>query len=207
MPHHFDRIDSTLRSLEKMRAAAEPVQLEALATFAARAYRRPLTKAERDGLLVYYQKLRKQGALSHEDAMRDAVASILISPVFLYRVDLRDPARGVPASGVVSRGNPALWIRTREPAQLFSVVQHARSGAVEPCRRGRPVTAGRADCPDSQNAEGPALARPGDGVRRELARFAPFRNVSIPWIASASRVSPTICERPCSRSPSGLSKT
>ena len=63
-----------------MRAAAEPVQLEALATFAARAYRRPLTKAERDGLLVYYQKLRKQGALSHEDAMRDSVASILISP-------------------------------------------------------------------------------------------------------------------------------
>ena len=100
MPHHFDRIDSTLRSLEKMRAAAEPVQLEALATFAARAYRRPLTKAERDGLLVYYQKLRKQGALSHEDAMRDSVASILISPMFLYRVDLRDPAMGVP--GVAS---------------------------------------------------------------------------------------------------------
>jgi hypothetical protein len=99
MPHHFDRIDSTLRSLEKMRAAAESVQLEALATFAARAYRRPLTRAERDGLLVYYQKLRKQGALSHEDAMRDAVASILISPVFLYRADL-NPAKGFP--GVVS---------------------------------------------------------------------------------------------------------
>jgi len=102
MPQHFDRIDSTLRSLEKMRAAAEPVQLEALATFAARAYRRPLTRAERDSLLVYYQRLRKQGALSHEDAMRDAVASILISPVFLYRADLRDPAKGFPG-GVSSR--------------------------------------------------------------------------------------------------------
>ena len=99
MPQHFDRIDSTLRSLERMRAAAEPVQLEALATFAARAYRRPLTKAEHEGLLVYYQKLRKQGALSHEDAMRDAVASILISPVFLYRADLRDPTRGFPGVG------------------------------------------------------------------------------------------------------------
>ena len=100
MPHHFDRIDSTLRSLEKMRAAAEPVQLEALATFAARAYRRPLTKSERDGLLAYYQKLRKQSTLSHEDAMRDSVASILISPVFLYRVDLREPTGGFP--GLVS---------------------------------------------------------------------------------------------------------
>ena len=97
MPRHFDRIDSTLRSLEKMRAAAEPVQVEALARFAARAYRRPLTKAERDGLLVYYQKLRKQGGLSHEDAMRDSVASILISPVFLYRIDLRNPTMGSPA--------------------------------------------------------------------------------------------------------------
>jgi uncharacterized protein DUF1592/uncharacterized protein DUF1588/uncharacterized protein DUF1587/uncharacterized protein DUF1595/uncharacterized protein DUF1585 len=96
MPRHFDGIDATLRSLEKMRAAAEPVQLEALAAFAARAYRRPLTKSERDGLMGYYHKLRKQGGLSHEDAMRDSVASILISPMFLYRVDLRDPAMGVP---------------------------------------------------------------------------------------------------------------
>jgi hypothetical protein len=99
MPVHFNRIDSTLRSLEKMRAAAEPVQVEALATFAARAYRRPLTTAERGGVMAYYQKLRKQGGLSHEDAMRDAVASILISPEFLYRVDLRDPAPSVPGPG------------------------------------------------------------------------------------------------------------
>src|SRR5205085_11654672 len=72
MPHHFDGINATLRSLEKMRAEAEPVQLDALAKFAARAYRRPLTPAERDGLVVYYQKLRKEHALSHEDAMLDS---------------------------------------------------------------------------------------------------------------------------------------
>ena len=134
MPHHFDRIDSTLRSLEKMRAAAEPVQLEALATFAARAYRRPLTKAERDGLLVYYQKLRKQSALSHEDAMRDAVASVLISPAFLYRVDLRDPARGfpglsqaaIPLSGyeLASRLSYFLW--SSMPDQ--ELLNHAATG-------------------------------------------------------------------------------
>jgi hypothetical protein len=106
MPSHFDRIDSTLRSLEKMRAAAEPVQLEALAKFAERAYRRPLSKAERDGLIVYYQKLRKQGALSHEDAMRDSIASILISPVFLYPVDLKDSATGSPAVVSATRGIP-----------------------------------------------------------------------------------------------------
>jgi hypothetical protein len=136
MPHHFDRIDATLRSLEKMRAAAEPVQLEALATFAARAYRRPLTKAERDGLLAYYQKLRTQSALSHEDAMRDAVASILISPLFLYRVDLQDPARGltnsasshaaIPLSGyeLASRLSYFLW--SSMPDQ--ELLNHAATG-------------------------------------------------------------------------------
>ncbi len=94
MSNHFDRIDSTLRSIEKMRAAAEPVQLEALVKFAARAYRRPLTKVERDGLVAYYRKLRDNGALSHEDAMRDSIASILISPEFFYRIDLQDESIG-----------------------------------------------------------------------------------------------------------------
>ena len=106
MPSHFDRIDSTLRSLEKLRAAAEPVQLQALAKFAERAYRRPLSKGERDGLIVYYQKLREQSALSHEDAMRDSIASILISPVFLYPLDLTDSATGSPAAGSSTRGIP-----------------------------------------------------------------------------------------------------
>jgi hypothetical protein len=106
MPRHFNGIDSTLRSLERMRAAAQPVQLEALVRFAARAYRRPLTQSERDGLIAYYQKIRKQGALSHEDAMRDSVASILVSPDFLYRVDLQDTAMGGPALVPSSAGIP-----------------------------------------------------------------------------------------------------
>ena len=72
MPVHFNNIDSTLRLLEKMRHDAEPVQLEALVKFATRAYRRPLTKVERDGLIGYYRKLREKGGLSHEDAMRDS---------------------------------------------------------------------------------------------------------------------------------------
>ncbi len=102
MPNHFDRIDSTLRSLEKMRAGGEPLQLEALVKFAARAYRRPLSKMERDGLLAYYRKLRENGALSHEDAMRDSIASILISPEFFYRIDLQDASMGSGASAAQS---------------------------------------------------------------------------------------------------------
>ena len=70
------------------------MQLEALVKFAARAYRRPLTKAERDGLIAHYHQLREKGGLSHEDAMRDSVASILIAPEFFFRIDLQDAPSG-----------------------------------------------------------------------------------------------------------------
>ncbi len=136
MPSHFDRIDATLRSLEKLRAAAEPVQLAALATFAERAYRRPLTTAERDDLLAYYQKLRKQGALSHEDAMRDSIASILISPTFLYPIDLKDSAPGssrvvsstpgIPLSGYALASRLSYFLWSSLPDQ--ELLSHAAAG-------------------------------------------------------------------------------
>jgi hypothetical protein len=104
MPVHFDTINSTLRSLEQMRIAAEPAQLEALAKFAARAYRRPLIKAEHDGLIAHYHQLREKGGLSHEDAMRDSVASVLVAPEFFFRIDLQDAPSGSGASAARSEG-------------------------------------------------------------------------------------------------------
>jgi mono/diheme cytochrome c family protein len=83
---YFGRMNANVRALETARAAAEPSHLEALVAFAARAYRRPLTKAESDDLRGFYRSLRDQH-LSHEDAIRDAVSSVLMSPQFSYRVD------------------------------------------------------------------------------------------------------------------------
>ena len=101
---HFDGIDATLRRLEKEHAAAEPKQLEALLQWAQRAYRRSLTDAERQDLLAYYHKLRTKDELSHEDAMRDSVAGVLMMPDFLYRLDLTDayPPSSKPALGRAS---------------------------------------------------------------------------------------------------------
>ena len=85
---HFERVNKTLRELEKEKIASEPKHLDAILRFAARAYRRPLAPAEREDLLAYYHTLRVKNELSHEDAIRQSLVGILMSPDFLYRFDL-----------------------------------------------------------------------------------------------------------------------
>jgi hypothetical protein len=92
---YFTTIDARIRRVEEARRAAEPSHLEALLEFAARAWRRPLSPAERDDLLAFYRKLRDRDQLGHEEAFRDALAGVLMSPRFLYRVDLT-PGTGLP---------------------------------------------------------------------------------------------------------------
>lgn len=84
---YFTDISAAIRKVERACQAAEPSHLEALAKFAERAYRRPLAKTERDDLLGFYHKLRRQDDLGHEEALRDALASVFLSPHFCYRCD------------------------------------------------------------------------------------------------------------------------
>ncbi len=127
---HFDRVNNTLRSLEKERTDAEPKHLEALLKFAARAYRRPLTKAERDDLLAYYHSLRDKNQLSHEDAIRDSIVSVLMSPDFLYRIDLLDTGTATSKSqplssyALASRLSYFLWSSMPD----VELMRHAASG-------------------------------------------------------------------------------
>jgi hypothetical protein len=92
---YFATISAQIRHVEQARRAAEPGHLATLQTFAARAYRRPLSSAERDELVTFYRRLRDRDHLSHEEALRDTVASILLSPHFCYRIDPDEAGTGV----------------------------------------------------------------------------------------------------------------
>ncbi len=92
-------------------AAAEPRHLDALLAFAARAWRRPLAAAERQALLDGYRAVLNTG-IGHDEAFRDALARVLSSPWFLYRVE--SPAAGPrwrPVTGdeLASRLSFMLW--------------------------------------------------------------------------------------------------
>jgi hypothetical protein len=97
---HFKWVDDSVRWVEKARVDAEPIHLKAIQEFAARAWRRPLTTAERDDLVTYYKATRQKDALSHEDAMRDLVVDILMAPDFCYRVNTLAAAAKPERAGV-----------------------------------------------------------------------------------------------------------
>ncbi|HVX15526.1 MAG TPA: DUF1592 domain-containing protein [Pirellulales bacterium] len=83
--HYFTTVATEILWVDRARAAAEASHLSALARFAERAYRRPLLAAERDDLLAFYWQLRERDGIDHENALRDVVASVLLSPDFCYQ--------------------------------------------------------------------------------------------------------------------------
>ncbi|MBL8796162.1 MAG: DUF1592 domain-containing protein [Planctomycetia bacterium] len=86
-------------------AAQEQRAMPDVLAFAARAWRRPMAEAERESLKRTYRESRTRG-LDPEDAARTVLASILISPHFLFRVE---PA---PAGAVAQAVNEhALAVR------------------------------------------------------------------------------------------------
>jgi len=68
-------------------AAAEPDQLNDAIAFAERAWRRPLTSEEQQGLRAFYVDLRTQSQLDHPAAIRALITRILTAPDFLYRIE------------------------------------------------------------------------------------------------------------------------
>jgi hypothetical protein len=124
---YFQDMSASIRQLEKSLAAAEPRHLEALGKLSELAWRRPLAESERGELLAFYRSLREEERLSHEDAVRDVLVSILMSPRFCYRSTTLEPGtKTVPLSDreLASRLSYFLWSSLPD-AELL---EHAAQG-------------------------------------------------------------------------------
>ncbi|MCA9079691.1 MAG: DUF1592 domain-containing protein [Planctomycetaceae bacterium] len=91
--------------------ASEPAHVEAVQQFAARAWRRDLSRVEQTQLAELYRQLRAS-EIPHEEATRLLLARVLTSPVFLYR--LEEPGSGespkpVSSQEVATRVSYFLW--------------------------------------------------------------------------------------------------
>lgn len=107
-------------AFRKLLVETEPKHIDALITFAAKAYRRPLTSDEQSDLGNLYRDLR-ENELSHEDAFRHTLARIFVAPAFLYRLE-RTPesASAAPVSDfeLATRLSYFLWSSTPDDELL-----------------------------------------------------------------------------------------
>jgi hypothetical protein len=123
----FDNASESIRWVKQARRDAEPSHLQSLFDFAGRAYRRPLSEADRADLLSFYRDSRERYGLDHEAAIREAIVLVLTSPKFCYRVDLVEGGDGIqPLSDydLASRLSYFLWSSMPDKELL----QHAAAG-------------------------------------------------------------------------------
>ena len=126
-----------------------PCATRILSTLARRAYRRAVTDNDVQTLLAFYNRTRKAG--SFDDGIRSAVERVLVSPDFLFRIEL-DPRGSCfrqRLSGVRRRARLAIVVRfveqhsRRDAAQSRYSGQTPRTGCVRRAgsANGRPIPA------------------------------------------------------------------
>ncbi|RYZ01843.1 MAG: DUF1592 domain-containing protein [Myxococcales bacterium] len=90
----------------------EPCALEVLTKFASRAWRRPITEAEAQPLLLPVREAAAVGA-SAEEGLKYALAGVLLSPHFIFKLEI-DPSgapqpRKLTSHELATRLSYALW--------------------------------------------------------------------------------------------------
>ena len=120
-PHHTRIVPSQPQGRRYERRTAGSV----LRHFMRRAYRRPVRTAEMRPMLRFFDKVRPTVS-SFEEAMRETLAMVLISPNFLYRVEgASSGARHVNDHELASRLSYFLW-STMPDARLSELADRGR---------------------------------------------------------------------------------
>ncbi len=121
---YFVDINRQIRAVEQAAKDAEQVQLESLLKLAEQAYRQPLASHQRQGLLEFYAHARTLPGADHRTAMEDTLVSILVSPSYLFRWDLRtESSERVPLNDreLANRLSYFLWA-SKPDAKLEEMV-------------------------------------------------------------------------------------
>ncbi|MBI5799493.1 MAG: DUF1592 domain-containing protein [Verrucomicrobia bacterium] len=123
-----DPIQQRAAKFREELAAAEPRQVEAVVDFADRAWRHPLSSAEKGGLRALYDKLRAR-ELGHDAALRMMLARVFVAPAFLYKLEKPGPGKSdspVTDLELASRLSYFLWSSQPDP----ELMQAARTGSL-----------------------------------------------------------------------------
>lgn len=88
MRNYVAPLRKTWEEMTAAQAAAKPHHIEDVISFASRAWRRPLTEAEKQSLRAFYAKsLAADPEHDHVTAIRAVIARVLVAPQFLYKIE------------------------------------------------------------------------------------------------------------------------
>jgi len=108
----FDDISAGLKYRAETYKTIAPTYLKNLEDFASRAYRRPLTDLELEGLRKFFNGINQNKELGLEQAVQASIIRIIVSPYFSYRMDVTPPGKSVaplPDIALASRLSYFLW--------------------------------------------------------------------------------------------------
>ncbi|MFM8282017.1 MAG: DUF1592 domain-containing protein, partial [Planctomycetaceae bacterium] len=124
-PHVVARAEAFTARL----VATEPAHLDAVVARAGQAFRRPLTAAEEERLRGLYRRLRAESH-PHEAAIRLTLASVLVAPEFLYKLESPGPgstAAPVTPHELATRLSVFLWSSLPDE-ELLAAAESGRLG-------------------------------------------------------------------------------
>jgi hypothetical protein len=128
---------------------------------ARRAFRRPVTDAEIDSLMPFFDGGRKSTG-GFDAGIEQVIAAVLVSPEFLYR-----GVRG-PASTTAS-AFPLNDVELASRLSFFLWSQGPDEALLDVARRGQTERRARASRTGAPHAEGPRALEPGAQLRAEVA--------------------------------------
>ena len=140
------------------RATERACARQILSRIARQAYRRPVTNADVDTLLEFFDSGRRDGG-SFDAGVQLALERVLVDPDFLLRVHR-------------ARAGDSGPVRAGVAAVVLPVEQHPRRTAARPGRTGTPGRSRRAGARGAAHAGRPPRRRAGHGLRRAVAEPA-----------------------------------
>jgi len=108
---YIERLYKEYNEVQATQRAAQERHVGDAIEFAERAWRRPLTDAEKKSLRSFYRKSRETFELDHAKGVRALLARVLVSPAFLYRFEQpkSDEVAPLDDTEIASRLSYFLW--------------------------------------------------------------------------------------------------
>ncbi len=122
----FEDIRNGVRYRNETLKRAEPLYLKDLLVFAEKAYRRPLTDAERQKLEKFYTDVCNHKDHGVEAAVRASIVRVLVSPHFCFRLDVAPAGESVaPLSDLALASRLSYFIWSSAPDDELLAVAKA----------------------------------------------------------------------------------